>query len=168
LSGYTVGENEFLEYTISDYCLKIDYPADWTKIERRQIRTPNTSILAIFRPPETNPSLREQAVAIGMRHVPLNATLKDFLESYIQDLKQRHSDFKIVESFPISIAYGKIQGYQIIYTESEFKALFVSGIKVGRAYYIIYRSKSEYYYQFLPAAERMITTFEFLPSFPFR
>jgi hypothetical protein len=53
-----------------------------------------------------------------------------------------------------------------VYAESEFKALFVSGIKVDRAYYIIYRAKLENYYQFLSIAEQMITSFEFLPSFP--
>ena len=121
----------------------------------------------IFKPQETDSPLKEQAIAIGIRYVPLNASLKDFLESYIHDLKQRHSDFKIVESFPISIAYGKIQGYQIIYKESQFKAFFVSGIKVDRAYYIMYRSKSEYYNEFLSIAERMITSFEFLPRFPY-
>lgn len=149
-------EDNFLEHIISEFNLKIDYPADWTKTERNQINSPNTSILAIFRPQETDLSFKDQAIAIGLRYVPLSATLKDFLESYIQGLKQRHSDFKIVDSFPISIAYGKIQGYQITYTETQFKVLFVSGIKVDRAYYIIYRSKSEHYYQFLSVAERMI------------
>jgi hypothetical protein len=85
--------------------------------------------------------------------VPLNATLKDFLEGYIQDLNRRHRDFRIVDSFPIRISEGQIQGYKIVYTESEFKALFVSGIKVDRAYYIIYRAKLENYYQFLSIAD---------------
>jgi hypothetical protein len=40
----------------------------------------------IFKPQETDSPQKEQAIAIGIRYVPLNASLKDFLESYIHDL----------------------------------------------------------------------------------
>lgn len=76
----------FLEHIISDYDVKLEYPSDWIKIERSQINSPDTSIIAIFRPPETDSSLKELAVAIGLRHLSFNDTLKDFLESYIQNV----------------------------------------------------------------------------------
>ena len=126
----------------------IDYPATWQRV------------VGFLSPKESSVDSYLEGVYIGITGDP-NITLKEFIDSTIQNLKETSSDFHLIESIPTTIAAG-IPAYQLVYIEKGEKSLVVVTKKGNKVYHIMYRSKPEKYLKFLPLAEQMIASFEFL------
>jgi eukaryotic-like serine/threonine-protein kinase len=142
--------------------IKISYPITW-KIDTVGLPKGQSILLAImFKKSEgSSPSVTilVNQIPPNVNNAPTNG--KEYVEANITDLKNKHDDFILVESVP-SILGGNI-AHRATYVQGEAKTLGIGTIKGNKIYNITYRSKPEEYSQYLPIAEKMIESFEFLP-----
>jgi ribosomal protein L40E len=151
-------EDNFLEYQSPDYNFKINYPATW---EKKDKDLPNDLIKVFFLSPSENsidPYL--ESLSIAVQEISENYTLDDWIEAGIQDMKNKHSDFVLIESLPTTIS--NLIAHQFVYTEDVYQSLCVATKKVNSIYFILYKAQEEKYFKFLSVIEQMISSFEFI------
>jgi hypothetical protein len=154
-------EDEFLEYDMPEVRIRISYPARW-KIDTAGLSTTDSILLAImFKQREGS----RPSVTISVHQIPPiidNAPPNGqaYVESNISDLRNKHDNFELIESAP-SILGGE-NAHGATYLLDGVKHFSIATIKGNKIYNIVYRSNPEEYSQYLPIAEKMIKSFQFL------
>jgi hypothetical protein len=141
--------DKFLEYQSPRKIFKINYPAKWYKHDKK---LPKGVWSINF--------TSQESLGVGVGVQILDYTLIEWIEVNIQDLKNKNSDFVLIESLPTTLA--NLPAHQFVYTESGHQALGVATKKGNTIYYIMYRAPKEKYLKFLPIAEQMISSFQFI------
>jgi hypothetical protein len=141
-------KNGFLEFQSPSKIFKINYPAKWHK---RDKKLPE-GVWSI------NFTSQESLVAVGVQI--FDYTLIEWIEGNIQNLKNKNSNFVLIESLPTTLA--NLPAHQLVYTDSGYQSLAVATKKGNTIYYILYRAQKEKYLQFFPIAEQMINSFQFI------
>jgi hypothetical protein len=151
-------EDNFLEFHSSDYNFKINYPAMW---EKKDNDLPDDLSKVFFlSPSESSVDPFLEALSIAVQEISANYTLEEWIEANIQDMKNKHSDFVLVESLPTTVA--NLPAHQFIYTEEGYQSLCVATKKGNSIYFILYKAQQEKYFKFLYVIEQMISSFEFI------
>lgn len=151
-------EDNFLEYQSSEYDFKINYPAMWDKKDNDL--PDNLSKVFFLSPSENSDDSFLEALSISVQENSENYTLTEWVEANIQDMKNKHPDFVLIDSLPTTIA--NLTAHQLVYTDSGYQSLCVVTKKGNSIYYIIYQAQQEKYLKFLSVIEQMISSFEFL------
>jgi hypothetical protein len=151
-------EDNFLEFQSPYYNFKINYPALW---EKKDNDLPDDLSKVFFLSPSENsvdPFL--EALSIAVQEISENYTLTEWIEANIQDMKNKHSDFVLIESLPTTVA--NLPAHQLVYTENGYQSLCVATKKGNSIYFILYKAQEEKYFKFLSVIEQMISSFEFI------
>jgi eukaryotic-like serine/threonine-protein kinase len=111
----------------------------------------------------TDPFLEGLAVSIEI----FDYTLIQWIEASIDHMKNKYSDFVVIESLPTTLA--NLPAHQLVYTGGEIKqslyvyqTLCVATKKGNSIYFIMYRAQKEKYLKFLTDVEQMISSFQFI------
>lgn len=151
-------EDNFLEFQSPDFNFKINYPAMW---EKKDNDLPdNFSKVFFLSPAENSEDSFLEALSISVQEIPENQSLTEWIEANIQDMKNKHHDFVLIDSLPTTIA--NLNAHQLVYTESGYQSLCVVTKKGNLIYYILYQAQQEKYLKFLSVIEQMISSFEFI------
>lgn len=145
-------EVTFLEYILTQYGLKIIYPATWIK---QDTNLPNLVKIAFFSQRE-DPS--NEIFGMGVVDIPTGMTLEALRDGHLQDLKEQNSNLQ--ESAPRTIA--RIPAWQVVRRSDGFQELTVLVVRVNKAYVFTYRAQPEKYFKSIPIIEQMIDSIEFL------
>lgn len=148
-------EDNFLEYVLPEYNLKIIYPATWTK---QDTNLPELVKIAFFSQREDLSDSYSEYFSLGVNEIPAGMTLEVLRDAQLQSLKQANSSLH--ESVPTTIA--GIPAWQLVYTSEGLRALDVLMVRGNEVFMFVYRSQPEKYFKFLPIVEQMITSVEFL------
>ena len=98
----SVSEDNFLEYTMPEHHLKINYPATWTKVDNN-IPDPFTKVM-FFSPKEDQNDSFLDGLGVGVQNLPPNTTLEDCVEVNVRDLQKNNSDLALLESTSTTLA----------------------------------------------------------------
>ena len=142
-------KNDFLEFQSPRRIFKINYPAKWQK---RDKKLPEGVWSVNFK--------SQESLGAGVGVQNFDYTLIEWIEGNIQDMKNKHSDFVLIESLPTTLA--NLPAHQLVYTDSGYQSLVVVTKKGNSIYFIQYRAQKEKYLKFLPIAEQMINSFQFI------
>lgn len=149
-------ESNFLEYVMPEYRLRLRYPANWRKVESG-LTDPFTKV--IFASPQESPSDPWiEALALGMRDIPLHISLKDWLELEIADVS-KNSGFQLIDSHPITVS--GIEAHQFVWIDEGKKSLGVIAIRAGKGLFLLYKAETQKYMKFLSTVEQIISSLEF-------
>lgn len=154
----SISEDNFLEYTLPNYDLKINYPTTWTLIDK-DFTDQFTKVIFLSPKEDPNDSFLD-GLGIAVQDLPPNTTIKDCVEVNIKDLQQHNADFSLLES--TSTTLMGMSAHQLVYTDNGFKTLWLGAVRGDRAYYLIYRAQSNKYVKFLSVAQQMITSVELI------
>jgi hypothetical protein len=83
------------------YKIKIDYPIGWTKVEG----LPKPAVVCFTSPKENVYDRFLENVGIGILQISKQINLDQFVQSNINDLKNKNSDLKILESSPTTLCW---------------------------------------------------------------
>jgi hypothetical protein len=150
-------DDNFLDYILSEYGLKIKYPATWIKVDTD---LPPPAAVVFFSPREDPSDSFNEHLVLGVVDMTTNTTLEELRDGNLQDLKEKNSDFVLHESVPTTIA--GIPAWHLIFTSGGQRTLAVYMIRGNRLFIINYVSQPEKYFKFLLIVEQMITSIEFL------
>jgi hypothetical protein len=143
-------KNDFLEFQSPRKIFKINYPAKWHK---RDKKLPEGVWVINF--------TSQESLGVGVGVQTYNYTLIEWIEGNIQYFKKdKNSNFVLIESLPTTLA--SLSAHQIVYTHSGDQSLCVATKKENTIYFIQYRAQKEKYLKFLPIAEQMINSFQFI------
>jgi len=155
-------EENFLEYSIPEVKIKISHQATW-KIVPTSLPTTDSILLAImFKQSEGS----RPSVTISVHQIPPNvdnapANGREYNEANMTELKNKYEDFHLIESAPSTL--GGNFAHRAIYGLGGAKHFSIGTLKGNKIYNITYRSSPEEYSRYLPIAEKMIESFQFLP-----
>ncbi|MEM6398935.1 MAG: protein kinase [Cyanobacteria bacterium P01_D01_bin.116] len=157
---FLIPRNDLELYQNNLYGISIKYPQKWQKSVTPDRITGN---LAKFMPPMADTDTYPENINLIVRDLPENRQeLKQFTNSYIDDIKQAYPDAEIIQQ-------GKTQlnnqpAYEIIYTtndsENNIQRLQIWTLKNNKAYVITYTANINKYSQYLDIAQTMIDSFE--------
>jgi len=150
-------DDNFLEYILSEYGLKIKYPATWTKVDTD---LPPPAAAVFFSPMEDPSDSFNEHLVLGVVDMTITTTLEELRDGNLRDLNEKNSDFILHESVPTTIA--GIPAWHLIFTSGGQRTLAVYMIRGNRLFIINYVSQPEKYFKFLSIVEQMITSIEFL------
>jgi hypothetical protein len=156
-----IAEDNFLEYVLLEYDIKIKYPTTWHRTEH-DLKPP--LVLAFSSSRETRSDRFLESIGISVLHVndelAKNLTPQRCADSTIQNFKEKNSDFVLLESKPTAL--GGLPAQQVVFAAGGRKYLYVFTPKANKVYFMLYVSLPEKYVKFLPIVEQMITSFEFI------
>jgi hypothetical protein len=154
-------EDNFQEYPILELGITISRPATW-KMVPAGLASSDSILLAIMfkRSERSRPSvtLLVHQIPPNIDNAPANG--KEYVESNIMDLTNKHEDFDLMESAPSTLG-GNI-AHQAVYLLGGAKHFSIATIKGNKIYNIVYRSNPEEYSQYLPVAEKMVESFQYV------
>lgn len=152
---------------LPEYNLKIEYPINWIKLDRKNLPDP-INIAFMSPPPKSTPfSISEsEGLFLSIMHPQSGRkTLENWVNGDTESMKLQFPDFTIHDSFPRTISSTDGQttpAYQLVYSQCDLKTLLVMAIKDEKAYQFNYSSTFEKYEIFFPVIEQMICSIEFL------
>lgn len=152
------------------YAFKIEYPADWEKIQFSQGITQGPHNLVVnFLSPSRGPSetFREYLL-IETANVTSFSNLSTFSKQEISFLAQSFPHFTPVQIRSNSSLAGH-NAYTVVFTYSDpivgtAKAMEAWAINGSKAYILSYHADSSDYISYLPTIETMIKSFEIIPK----
>ena len=171
LTFVAVGQEDFLKFENMTFGIRIQYPANWEKVEDDL----PLNVIVVFDPPgESDSVIGIDGIDIVIAPVPPNVTLEQYTEDYINLLGDIFSEFSIVESSPTTLA--DYPAYRVVYTgrveRNEVlenvqyrdvilnKVMEVWTLKDSKAYLISYYADEKKYDNYLETAQKMIDSFE--------
>lgn len=149
---------KFLTYQNSTLGLKIQYPSDWiyTDTGKGPVFIPTKALLEAKR---TKTGLTAMVLDLPVRNVSLDL----ITQLNINDLRQSHPDFRLLESNRTTVAKD-IQSQKIVFTSGPEKTLAVLIPKDNKLYLLEYIvADQSKYSRYLPDVEKMINSFEIIP-----
>jgi serine/threonine-protein kinase len=159
----TTGGYSFLTYSDPILGIKMEYPSGWTQeLEGGGLVT----FIANLENGDSN----TYPAAVGIKVQNLvsskNISLNEITKIQIKDLKQSHSDFKLIESTESMLA-GNNMAHKIVFTatddsEHQRKAMQIWTLKGDKAYLITYKAEPETYSKYLPTIQKMIDSFQII------
>lgn len=139
------------------YGIKIQYPADWIKDEKRF----PFAVVWLYLPVEVGSDI---ALAdIGILVEEGQSSLKEFVNGHIMGVKATTKDFKIIESG--STTLSGLPAHIIVYTgmptnyNQQLKFIDVLTVKDNNGYAVSYAIAPEKFAEFLPTAQKMFDSF---------
>ena len=159
---------EFLDYENSAYHFSIQYPDDWTKIEKnpQQVTQNSGGTSFVARSPAS-----DAAVTVSVQNLPrLGMSLEEYTRISIEALNKKVSLLNLIESDGTSLAVSGHAAHKVVYTGSldqtdknlaSVKAMQVWSIIGSRVYLISYAAPPEKFDQYsLSIAQKMIDSFK--------
>src|SRR5919112_349154 len=159
--------NAILTYQNNSYDITIQYPANWTKVERDF--TPNDPVADIvaFRSPVENTSdTYPENLAISVRRLTdQNMTLDEYAAPLITRYNKTLTDFNLIESNTnITLGGGNNPAYGLIFTyredDTNYKRMEIGTIVGDRIYFIRYNAQEKQYSNYLPTIQMMINSLQ--------
>src|SRR5919107_1104392 len=155
--------NAILTYQNNSYDITIQYPANWTKVERDF--TPNdpvANIVAFRSPAENTSDTYPENLAISVQRLTdQNMTLDEYAAALITRYNKTLTDFNLIESNTnITLGGGNNPAYGLIFTYREdgtnYKRMEIGTIVGDRIYFIRYNAQEKQYSNYLPTIQMMI------------
>ncbi len=149
-----ISEIKFLTYENSTYGIKIQYPADWEKVEQKQqffhvtFYSPDSAAVA---------SIYIEVLAPG-------TAIDAYTDAIIKQVKTL-TDFKMDESSSATLA--GYPAHKIVFTDrydrNLMKEMAIWTIRDNKAYVIMYHAAMEQYSDYLPIIQKMIDSLQIKP-----
>jgi hypothetical protein len=155
--------SEFVTYTNPMYGFRIQYPANWEKIDFGQaIEEDDRHIVVTFlSPPETTLDRFREYLVIQVGKIMINRSLEHYVDKQINSLRHSLPNFEIVESNATAIVDNL--AHTIVYTfkvgEDEYKVTEVWIIKDNKLYYVKYSTELENSGNYESTVRKMIDSF---------
>jgi hypothetical protein len=156
----TTTSSNLLTYNNSTYGIKIQYPENWQEKPANGF----LGTVVLFSPQGVNQT--QDQVELDISVIPSrNMSLDVLVQKELENYKSLLSNFKIIESSPITF-HGN-PALMILSNSTNpisgvVKSINISTIKYGNLYIISYGAKPEIYSAYLPIAEKMINSFEII------
>src|ERR671921_835128 len=156
--------SEFVTYTNPMYGFRIQYPANWEKIDFGQaIEEDDRHIVVTFlSPPEDTLDLFREYLVIQVGMLMVHRSLEQNVDAQINSLRDSLPDFGIVESNATTVAGGN-RVHTLVYTfkvgEDEYKVTEFWIIKADKLYYLKYSTESEKSDNHASTIRKMIDSF---------
>jgi hypothetical protein len=152
-----------LTYENPTYGIKIEYPSNWTRLERGldsdMDRVVSPDVVAFYSP---HPKLPEELV-ISVKEV--NSTLQQYTDETIKKMMTHLANFKVITSTATVLAGNAAHKVVIFYKESRQFDTYLTDvwtIKDSTVYDIRYLSDPSRFTDCWPIAQKMIDSFEIL------
>ena len=165
--GQMIGSKNFLIYGSTTYGFKIEYPADWEKIEfSGDIEEAHRKIIVNFVSPLEGASDTFREYLIIERGIVASQPRLSFqyaINSYLASLKSL-PNFKLVESNSFSVADSPAQKLVYSYSNPEVgltKTMDVLITKNEKLYLLSFNSDALKYNVYLPTILKMINSLQF-------
>jgi hypothetical protein len=160
--------NNFLTYENSTYGIKIKYPSNWEKLEDTSSYEgvnlrPIVAFFLNATEDDSNIFPYQAAISIAVANSSSNnvTSLKDYRNMVLNSL--RPSLDKVIHSKPTTMIDNP--AHEILYQDSSgFNNMATFTMKDNKIYLIGYVAKAEKYSSHLPEVQKMIDSFEILPS----
>jgi serine/threonine-protein kinase len=158
--------NNSATYENPTYRIKIQYPSDWKTEEGT---APHFSVSFIAPSTRSNSDTTTTPPALirfGVDNLPSgDFSLEDFTNIQITGARQTYPSFTLYQLNSTTLAGNPAQ--QLVFStiddkQHEAKSMQVFMIKDNKSYHITYIAKPESYSEFLPIAQKMIDSFEFI------
>ena len=156
--------SEFVTYTNPMYGFRIQYPANWEKIDFGQaIEEDDRHIVVTFlSPPENTLDRFREYLVIQVGKIMINRSLEHYVDKQINSLRHSLPNFEIVESNATAIADNNL-AHTIVYMfkvgEDEYKVMEVWIIKDNKLYYVKYSTELENSGNYESTVREMIDSF---------
>jgi serine/threonine-protein kinase len=159
--------NNTVTYENPTYGIKIQHPSDW---KTEEDTAPHFSVSFIAPSLTTNNSDRTTPPALirfGVDNLPSgNFSLEDFTNIQIAGARQTYPIFTLYQLNSTTLA-GNTPAQQLIFStiddkHREAKSMQFFMLNDNKSYHITYIAKPESYSEFLPIAQKMIDSFEFI------
>jgi hypothetical protein len=155
--------SEFVTYTNPMYGFRIQYPANWEKIDFGQaIEEDDRHIVVTFlSPPENTLDRFREYLVIQVGKIMINRSLEHYVDKQINSLRHSLPNFEIVESNATALV-GNL-AHTIVYMfkvgEDEYKVTEVWIIKDNKLYYVKYSTELENSGNYESTVRKMIDSF---------
>lgn len=162
--------SKFLSYQDALYAFKIEYPADWEKVQFSQGITqgPHNMIVNFLSPSRGASQTFREYLLIETANVTSVSNLSTFSKQELSFLAQSFPHFTPAQIRSNSSLAGH-NAYTVVFTYSDpivgtAKAMVVWAINGSKAYILSYHADSSDYVIYLPTIESMINSFEIIPK----
>ena len=162
----TAHPKNFLTYESSTYGFRIQYPADWDKIEFSQgVEEANRKIIVNFISPSEGPSdtFREYLIIeMGSIGSLAQSSYQYAMSGYLGSIESL-PNFKLLESSTLSVANTPAQKLVYTYSNPEVgvtKTMDVLVTKNEKLYLLSFNSDADKYDKFLPTVQKIISSFQ--------
>ena len=179
--------NASLTYESSIYKIRIDYPANWKKVEKIKVDEKDSTkheenLLAVsdysgilvvsFVSPAAawkDDDFQDQ-VAVGMMYIPKEMTLHEFVLQSIRGSRDKDPTFKLMQSTLAWLPVQNMPALKYVYRSQGLTYLCVVTIKQGNnnnsnsntVYMMLYMANTSRYPIYLPVAQKMIDSFRII------
>ena len=148
--------------TYTDKQMRIRYAKNWQKDDVRNIITGEHLIFTSPKQSLVNRDRENISIRIEKLTNP-KATLSNYTQAAIAEIKKYSLNAKVIESSSIKLA--KRSAKLVVYTDKDEKSQPIKNLEVwtidrGNAYIITYKAAPDRYYQYLETAMTMINSFE--------
>ena len=165
IESKTIAPIEFLTYEDLINGITIKYPDNWEVIE---IPSEYDFVISFNSPPEKNSDVDVEVINVVIEPIPEGLTLDEYTQSEIDLLGFVHENLAILESSPTTLAGSP--AHKIVYTgilrefDEPSKGMEVWTIKNDIAYLVGYYAGPDTYDNYLETAQKMLESFEILPT----
>jgi hypothetical protein len=154
---------ELLTYTNPVYDFRIQYPANWEKIDFGQAIEENDRhiVVTFLSPPEDALDRFREYLIIQVGKIMFNRSLEHYVDTQINSLRYSLPNFEVVESNATVLAgnLAHTLAYMFKVGEDEYKVTEVWIIKDNKLYYLKYSTESENSENFGSTVRKMIDSF---------
>jgi eukaryotic-like serine/threonine-protein kinase len=166
-----ISQSKFLSYEDTLYGFKIEYPADWEKVQFAQgITQGQHNLIVNFVSPSRGPSqtFREYLLIETANITSAFSNISTFSKKELTFLAQSFPHFTPQQINSNSSMAGH-NAYSVVFTYSDpivgtGKAMEVWTMDGSKSYILSYHADSNGYGSYLPTIERMINSFEIIPK----
>ncbi len=160
IKAYTgSGSYDFSTYSNTAYGFKIEYPHNWKKFEKEELKEKTGPINAVagFLAPE-------EAVVYVVVHDLMNnpVTLKEYIKIDTEDMRKFPEEVNIIEPYSETILANNL-AYKIVTTGrkiQDHKMMNIVTVKNNKLYVISYLAEIDVYTKFLDSVQKMLDSFE--------
>jgi eukaryotic-like serine/threonine-protein kinase len=152
-------------YENPTYGIKLQHPSDW-KTEEGTSPHFSVSFIAPQTGSNSDTTTPPALIRFGVDNLPSkDFSLEDFTNVQITGARQTYPNFTLYQSHSTTLAGNPAQ--QLVFStiddkQHEARSMQVFTIKDNKSYHITYIAKPERYSEFLPIAQKMINSFEFI------
>lgn len=154
-----------LTYQNDNYGIKIQYHSDWQIEETSNGTTP----AIYFFPPNTS-TYSPPTFSINIETLKYkNQSLANYLQYSIDSYKEYVTDFKVTSANTNEVL-SNYPAYELTFTETDtvdglqYNTTEIGTVVGSKGYYLTYFADSSSYSTYLPIVNKMISSFEILPS----
>lgn len=153
---------EFLTYENPVAGISLEYPSDWTLVERG-IGDDPTFVVGFVSPPQGADDQFAESFAINMETLPEDVTLQEYTEIFNQTVRTIFPDAEIImSSEDITLSGEPAQSATYTATLEDGTSGQITQVWTvtgGKAYVLTYRAESDEYQTFTEIVDRMMGSF---------